>query len=185
MPADTATTPTVSEAARLARWRLCLHEAGHAVAGRVLLGNTARAVVFDDGCGAAYMGNDRTGTDGFERVLAIAAGPAAESLADRYTPPESAPAPALEATYPELAAELKRDLGQWPSDEQRIARWCIAWIEDQPERWVNRFHWIHHEARLLVAAHEGQIVQTAAVLYGRGIVTLPADTGEKGIEHVD
>lgn len=175
MPADTATAATVSEAARLARWRLCLHEAGHAVAGRVLLSNTARAVVFDDGCGAAYMGDDRTGADGFERVLAIAAGPAAESLADRYTPPESAPAPALEATCPELAAELKRDLGQWPTDEQRIARWCIAWIEDQPERWVNRFHWIHHEARLFVAAHEGQIVQTAAVLYGRGIVTLPAE----------
>ena len=41
-----------------ARWRVCLHEAGHAVAGQRLLKRTARAVVHDSQVGAAYIDRD-------------------------------------------------------------------------------------------------------------------------------
>ena len=186
MPAEAAqAAQALADANRQARWRTCLHEAGHAVAGRVLLGDVARAVVFGDGCGAAYLRSDASSHASFEQALAIATGPAAEMLASRYTPPNGAPARALEAAYGEPAAALRKGLRESPTDADAIARWCIAGVEDQPERWVNRFHWIHREARLFVAEHQDQIVETAAALYGRGIVTLPAEPAEKGVERVD
>jgi len=186
MPTEAAqSAPAIEDADRQARWCTCLHEAGHAVAGQALLGDAARAVVFGDGCGAAYLGSDAAGPASFEQALAIVAGPAGEMLASRYTPPSGAPAPALEAAYGEPAAALKEGLRKSPTDAAAIARWCIAGVEDQPQRWVNRFHWIHREAQLFVAGHQDQIAETAAVLYGRGIVTLPAEPAEKGVERVD
>ncbi len=186
MPTEAAqAAPAVADADRRDRWRTCLHEAGHAVAGRVLVGNVARAVVFGDGCGAAYLGSDASVSVSFEQALAVAAGPAAEMLTSRYTPPDGAPARALEAAYGEPAAALRKELRESPTDATTVARWCIAGVEDQPERWVSRFHWIHREARLFVAGHQDQIAETAAALYGRGIVTLPAEPAEKGVERVD
>ena len=186
MPTEAAqAAPAIEDADRQARWRTCLHEAGHAVAGRALLGDTARAVVFGDDCGGAYLGSDASALATFEQALAVAAGPAAEMLASRYTPPDGAPAKALETAYGEPAAALRKELRESPTDAAAVARWCIAGVEDQPERWVNRFHWIHREARLFVAGHRDQVVETAAALYGRGIVTLPAEPAEKGVERVD
>ena len=89
MSADKPTPPAATDGQTAEQWRTCLHEAGHAVAGWVLLGDTARAVVFDDGCGAAYIGGE-AGVDSFERVLIAAAGPAAESLAEQQAPPATA-----------------------------------------------------------------------------------------------
>jgi hypothetical protein len=66
-----------------------------------------------------------------------------------------------------------------------IAGWCIAGIETQPERWANRFHWIHREAQIFVARHQQEIVETATALFARGITTLPAEPAQKGIAHVD
>ncbi len=73
------------------RWRVCIHEAGHAVAGHQLLKCTARTVVFDDGVGAADIGVDTTDLRTFEEVLAVAAGPAAEFLAEKCALPDVPP----------------------------------------------------------------------------------------------
>jgi hypothetical protein len=167
--------PALADANREARWRTCLHEAGHAVAGQILLGGTTRAVVLRDHCGAAYLGGDERAPVSFERVLAVAVGAAAELLAARHAPPEAVPGPALEVAYPEPVAALREEVWESPADATTIARWCIAGVEERPERSVGRFHWIHREARLFVARHRREITQSAAGLYARGIITLPAE----------
>lgn len=168
-----------------ARWRTCLHEAGHAVAASRLLKRVATAVVFDGHRGAAYYDRNYPALRTFDEALATAAGHEAESLADRHDTPEIEPGPALEVAYPEQAKPLIAQIGQSVPDAVAIARWCIAGIEAQPERWANRFYWLHREARIFVARHREEIVKTATVLFGRGITTLPAEPAQKGIAHVD
>lgn len=157
------------------RWKTCLHEAGHAVAGRRLLKRTVTAAVYGDDMGAAYIGTNDVIPRTYEEALSIAAGPAAEALADLHTAPQvSPPPPALATAYPESTAPLVAQLRQSPPDHVAIARWCIRGLERQPERWANRFHWIHREAQFFVGRHQQEIVRAAVGLYERGIVTLPA-----------
>lgn len=162
-----------------ARWRVCMHEAGHAVAGRAALKRAVRAVVYDDNVGAAYLGIADASPRTFEEALAVAAGPAAEALADKYVPPQVPPPVALEAAYPELAKPLIAQLRQSPSDAVAIARWCIRGVEKQPERWANRYNWIHREARIFVARHQQEIVDIATGLFTRGIMTLPVEPARR------
>jgi hypothetical protein len=157
------------------RWKTCLHEAGHAVAGRLPLKRTIKAVVYSDDVGAAYLEIDGGIPRTFEEALAVAAGPAAESLADQYAAPQVQPAPALEAAYPEPSVPLKAQLRQSPSDAVAIARWCIGGVEKQPDRWIRRYNWIHREARILVARHRQEIVEAAVDLFRQGAVTLQAE----------
>jgi hypothetical protein len=167
------------------RWRISLHEGGHAVAGRRLLGQTARAVVYDDNCGAAYTGSGGVEAQLFEDALTIAAGPAAEALAADVAPPSLPSAPPLEATYGEGAKFIKEDMRRSLRDPVIIARWCIAGVEGEPDRWANRFFWLQREAAIFVAMHRRAIVQAATDLFAHGIVTLPAEPAQKGTEHVD
>ncbi len=157
------------------RWKTCVHEAGHAVAGRVMLKRTVKAAVYDAHHGAAYLGRDDATPRTFEEALAVAAGQAAEVLADGHAPPQESPPPPLTMTYPEAVAPLMAQLRQSPRDSVSLARWCIRGIEDQPERWTKRFYWIRHEADLFVARHREEIVAIASQLYERGIVTLEAE----------
>ena len=173
-------TASISEESRT-RWRVCLHEAGHAVAARRLLHCTAKAMIYEDGFGAAYYGNGCIPKT-FDDVLAIAAGPAAESLFEQFAPPTFAPAPPVQVTYPEAGSELRAQLRESVPDAKAIARWCIAGIEKQPERWVNRYYWIGREASLLVVRYAQEIVETATGLFAHGIITLPAEPAQKGTE---
>ncbi len=167
------------EDAGVRRWKTCLHEAGHAVAGRRLLKRTVTAAVYEDDMGAAYLGAEDAIPRTFEEALSIAAGPAAEALADVHAVPQvSPPAPALTVTYPESATPLVAQLRQSPPDHVAIARWCIGGVENQTERWANRFHWIHREAELFVARHQQEIVDAAEGLYTDGIITLPMRASE-------
>jgi len=156
----------------LVRWKTCLHEAGHAVAGSLLLKRAIKAVVYDDDVGAAYLEIDGAIPRTFEEALAVAAGTAAESLADQYAAPQTRPATAMVSAYPESTAPLEAQLRQSPPDAVAIARWCIGGVEEQPERWVRRFHWIHREALILVARHRQEIVEAATGLFGQGIISL-------------
>lgn len=156
------------------RWKTCLHEAGHAVAGQRLLKRTVKAAVYDVGLGAAYVDIDGGIPRTFEEALVIAAGPAAESLTKKHFAPEVPPPPALKAAYPESAPPLMAQLRQSPSDAVAIARWCIGGVEGQPDRWSSRFYWIHREAGIFVARHGQEIVEVARGLFSHGIVTLLA-----------
>jgi len=157
-----------------ARWRVCLHEASHAVAGRHVFKQTTRAAVFSNDSGVADTGSGAGVPISFKGVLVTAAGHAAEHLARAYPPPQVALPVPLELTYPEHVKPLKEQLRQSLPDAVAIARWCIGGIEKQPERWANRFHWIHREARLFVVRHQREIVEVATGLFARGIITLPA-----------
>ena len=141
-----------TEDAGIRRWKTCLHEAGHAVAGFRLLKRTVKAAVYEAGVGAAYLDIEAAIPRTFEEALAIAAGPAAEELAEHHAPPQvSPPPPPLTSTHPHVIAPLVAQLRQSPRDAVAIAHWCIGGIEEAPERWTNRFHWIRREAGLFVS----------------------------------
>jgi hypothetical protein len=172
-----------AEGAQIARWKTCLHEAGHVVSGKVLLKHTSRAIVFGDGGGVADVGGEGGVPFLFEDALTTAAGGAAESLADLHPVPDLPLPVPLEVVYPDVVEPKRLAVRKMMTDEVAVARWCIAGIETQPDRWANRFHWIRREARLFVARHQREIVEVATVLFGRGIVTLPAEPAkEEGME---
>lgn len=162
------------------KWRTCLHEAAHVTAGQLLLKRTVKAIVYEAGAGAAYLGFDDAIPRTFEEALAVAAGSAAEVLVNIHTPPQPtllSPSPiSLSAAYPESTAPLLVQLRQSPSDAVLLAQWCIRNVETQPHRWVSRFNWIHREARIFVARHQQEIVDVATELFNNGIVTLEAPT---------
>ena len=163
------------EPSAVARWRTCLHEAGHAVAGQALSTRPVKAAVYDDNLGAAYLdfsGVPRT----FEEALAVAAGPAAEELAELHAPPQATPPVALAVAYPERTGPLMAQLRESLSDTVAIARWCIGGIENQPDRWAKRPCWIHREARFFVSQHQHEIVEVAKRLFGTGLATLPVES---------
>lgn len=167
----------------MSRWTTSLHEAGHAVAAHVLTGTRVVMTLHEDGSGAAWPLKELPPTDS---AIMTAAGPLAEPLAARHDPPDIPgytgvtspflrPAlPTLEsAGTPETTAELKRDLAQCVPDDVAIARWCIAGVEREPERWAQRHAFVHALAQRIIRDHEQSIVEAARVLYRRGVVSVP------------
>lgn len=159
----------------VARWRTCLHEAGHAVVGRALLGHTTRAAVFDDGWGVADVGDGGGVPVSDESAFAVAAGPAAESLAEDYPHPQTAASQPLEIRYPATSVCVKARAEAAMTDDVALARWCIAGFESRPLRWSRRYDWVYEQADALIARHEVEIVAVATSLFTCGIATLPAD----------
>lgn len=162
------------------RWTVAIHEAGHAVAAFVLTGTRVVATLHENGGGAAWPHEELSPTD---TAIMTAAGPLAESLANRYAAPDippvarNTPSPALPtletvATI-ETAAELKSVFTKSIADHVVIARWCIAGLEKHPQRWVQRHAWVQTLAARLIRDHEQQIVKVARVLYLRGVVSVP------------
>jgi hypothetical protein len=159
------------------QWKTCLHEAGHAVAGRRLLKRTTRAAVFGNGSGVADLGGGNDVPISFREAMAAAAGKAAESLADQYAPPELPLPVPLERAYPQTAGPLARVAKLMP-DETAIAKWCIQGREIQPRLWTRRHRWVYSAADGFVSEYQQEIVDIASRLYERGIVTLLADSPE-------
>lgn len=164
------------------RWMLSLHEAGHAVAASVLTGTQAIATLHDGAAGAAWPLKDLSPTD---RAIMTAVGPLAEALAHRHsepeivrhatgdTPPRALPTVETIASI-EMATELRVRSRAIP-DHLVLARFCIAGIEHQPERWAQRHAWIQSLAKRLISSHEKSIVEVARVLYLRGVVSVPLE----------
>jgi len=177
--------PRLTNENTAAPWRTCLHEAGHAVAGWRLLHRTTRAAVFGNGSGVADLGGEGGVPVCFKDAAATAAGKAAESLADLYPPPLVAMAEPLEKTYPEEAGRLMAGVASLMPDEVAIARWCIEGREDQPNLWAKRHDWVRASASEFVLEYQHEIVETAAGLYARGVITLPAEPAQEGTVHVD
>lgn len=180
MPNDSI--PTNSNGA--ARWRICLHEAGHAVAGRVLLGQSTKAIVFDDTYGVAYVGNQEVISTN-EEALTIAAGKAAEALIGTCPPPGFAPAPPLATTYRESATALLEEIKTTAvSDAVKLAHWSILYCENRPHRWARNYYHLMDRADEFVKEHKEEIVKVATGLFAQGIVTLPAKP-EEGMANAD
>jgi hypothetical protein len=161
------------------RWSLALHECAHAVAVHVLSGKPATATLHTSG-GAAWPSAELSPTD---RAIVAAAGPLAEHLADRHSPPALPVAvptvlepPVVETVAtPATAKALKRRFKRAIPDHVQLARFCIAGIENQPQRWAQRHAWIQSVAERLIHNHEHTIVEVAKKLYVRGVVSVPLD----------
>lgn len=163
------------------RWMLSLHEAGHAVAAWALTGTQAIATLHDGAAGAAWPLEDLSPTD---HAIMTAVGPLAEALAHQHpepvivprvagdTPPRALPTVETIASV-EMATELRRGRSRAIPDHVVLARFCIAGVEDQPERWPQRHAWVQTLAARLIRDHEQSIVEAARVLYLRGVVSVP------------
>lgn len=163
------------------RWTVAIHEAGHAVAAFVLTGTRVVATLHENGGGAAWPLEELSPTD---TAIMTAAGPFAEPLINRYAAPDIPPSvtsntpspalPTLETVVTvETAADLHKAIARAVPDHITIARWCIAGVEKQPERWAQRHAWVHTLARRIISDHEKHIVEVARVLYLRGVVSVP------------
>jgi len=176
----TASHPSSAESmiedTRVRQWKMSLHEAGHAVAGRHLLKRTTRAAVFGNGFGVVDLGGGTDVPISFREAKAAAAGKAAESLASQFDPPEvQFPVLLLEETYPETAGPLVACVAKLMPDETAIARWCIQGCEGQPWLWAKRHRWVYSAAAEFVSEYRREIVDIAAELYERGVVTLETE----------
>ena len=187
-PAETL-TPFAAACADVAanpvyRWRCSLHEAGHLVVGLVLSPPAKRglvgAVVLDGGGGLAYA---PLGLRSIDEMTMVAAGKAAEKLAERVKPPGPAPrAGALERTVSgTVVADVKADCAAGVLDHVTLARWSIQGVEDHPGQWMKRHSLVHYHAGLLVNEHAIRIVRGADILYATGIL-LPSES-KKLLEH--
>lgn len=160
------------------RRALSLHEAGHAVVAWTLTGKRAIATLHQGGGGAAWPLEEMSATD---NAIMTAAGPVAESLADRYQAPElpsamaSGPPTVETIATAATAAVLRHEIEHAAPDHVVLARFCIAGIENEPERWSRRHAWIRSVAQRLVCDHECSIVETARLLYLRGVVSVPLE----------
>ena len=162
------------------RWTVAIHEAGHAVTACALTDARVVTTLHQNVGGAVWTLEELSPTD---HAIMAAAGPLAEPLAERYTAPEIPPPvasdtppaalPTLETVATvEIAAELHSAIARGVPDHVTIARWCIARIEKQPERWAQRHAGLHTLARRIINDHEKSIVEVARVLYLRGVVAV-------------
>ena len=163
-----------------AKWRICLHEAGHLLAGVRLLGHTSQAMTFRDNIGLAYIG-----VGGIPRTdaeaTAVAVGEVAEALSRKYSPPQVEMRTCPDAERPEYVDRIKA--GQFDDsfmpDAMAIARWCIADCESRPYRWKRRYEWLYDQADAFVEEHELQILSLAQQLFSSGSLTVSASPTER------
>ena len=170
----------------IARWRICLHEAGHAVAAHQLINQKVTAVVFDCNYGVAYQDVGKDHIDTTEDALVVAAGKAAMTLSSAYPPPHFAPTTLLEFAYPEVASVLLGDIKATAvSDAVKLAQWAIRHVEDRPNRWARNYYRLMDQAESFIQDHQLEIVEVATGLFARGIITLPAAPAKEGKTNAD
>jgi hypothetical protein len=175
------TVNTCADDLCIQRWRLCCHEAAHAVATVHLTGKSAGAVVLDD-CGICYPAH---GGDMRDQIIIIAAGPVGEKLARSHQVPivaahEHQPV-ATDVLDAEVQATVRRDVRRAESDDVKLARWSVFFgYESRPWLWRRRHAAVVRRARLLVKRHKQEILELAACLYTRGIATRTPEKGRNG-----
>lgn len=154
------------------RWKTAIHESGHALAAIVLGGKCLGIVLYPDGGGQTHF----TELLGDREAFAIAAGQAAERLAQSYAAPECLPTAEIETVHlressPFLACQLSKGSDvhkEFVSDDRYIALWAIGGNESEPERWVARVAHAHRVAVQIVETNAAAIVRVAAELFVRG-----------------
>ncbi len=184
----------MNQTASQRRWACALHEAAHL--------ETARAMnLFNCSCHAALLPGDDggglaqlpAGLTAWKCAVAIAAGEIGGKLAARY------PIPKRRHTDPPLPVEsgnggedILPGLVRWAmsghsdavasaSDDEHVARWCIAGHEAAPHEWARRHRRVKAAARLEVWRVRNQIHQTARALYLNGAVHLPGNPDEDAV----
>lgn len=162
------------------RWSTACHEAGHGVASLALGGQCNGLLLHVDG-GAAFV-------DGLfqdREAYMIAAGPAAERLANEFDVPACEPIP-LDEVASNPPTEGDRTFAQWTtvanvpgvnrgsvSDERNLALWAITGRESEPDTWTRRLALARHVADQIVQQNATAIVRIATALFQKGALTGP------------
>jgi hypothetical protein len=161
------------------RWRIACHEAGHCIAA-LELGGTCNGAVLTAAGGQAFV----DGLYADRQAFMVAAGPAAESIADRYEPPAAvsvvSPAELASASLQDVDRDLATacsfaDLESLPrsaaSDSHKLALWSITGREEEPESWAGRVAFAKRVAAEIVNKNARAIVEIAKSLYVAGRLT--------------
>lgn len=162
-----------------ARWRVALHEAGHAVAALALTPRrTVRAVLLAGGGGLTFAGD----AGGLLGALVSAAGPAAERLAALHPAPplpswrdggdEPLAAPVVDGAR---GLACRRLLERGDVDGDLVTAWCTrggAGRAPDWRRWREELVRLRWAARRFVREHANEILAAAARLYVEGELVL-------------
>lgn len=161
------------------RFTICMHEAGHAVAGVILGGRVGGILLVADG-GLAHV--DHLSPD--SHAFMVASGPAGESLAVDHEAPDTPQADYEEIATAELPegtdrgfvwscsfADVEGGLRKAKSDDRSLAEWAIGGVEQYPEQWERRIKLARRVAAEIVRDHEAAIVRIAKQLFIHGRVT--------------
>ncbi len=164
---------------RVERWRVCMHEAAHAVAARSL--NTwdckaSATIRADGGGGAAVL---PAGLSAFDCAVAVAAGGHAEALGfdapkrrRRTAMPqgftvESVRSRAGRDVQSAAAVKMHHEAMASGTDGERIAMYCVSLHPSEPDEWVAAHGRIHVEARRVVWLLRHEIKRVALTLFHR------------------
>ena len=154
------------------RWKVALHEAGHLVVACITSKRyfAGAQILFNECAPCAYLPEQ---DDDFLSAAAVAAGRAAEALAEQHDPPwvpmyRGKPLPEFRTRAVRKA--LTSDRRTSMPDPVFLARWAIAHVEDEPLRWAQRLRWIYRVAEHYVGEHAAAVLALARILYVQGIV---------------
>jgi hypothetical protein len=161
------------------RWKIALHESGHAVSAIVRGGRCDGVALLDDDSGLCQTGELLGNRDAY----CIAAGPAAERLAEEYPAPDCTPPESRTLTVDEIeqlplfdtarlvacqmakTADTRR---KFSSDDRLLAEWAISGNESDPESWAGRVAYAHEMAAEIVRHNAATIARIAEQLFVRG-----------------
>tara|TARA_R110002049_G_scaffold72490_7_gene187569 strand:- start:154450 stop:154998 length:549 start_codon:yes stop_codon:yes gene_type:complete len=158
------------------RWRVAIHEAGHAIAALELGGETNGVILTAQSSGLALVDGLHGDCDAFMS----AAGTAAEYLADQHTAPDEPITTPQQIAADDIPADSHRDFATACSfadlptprssipDDVRIARWAIAGRESDPDCWAGRVDFAKYVAEKIINANVDRIVAVASQLFIRG-----------------
>lgn len=153
------------------RWLAALHEAGHATAYLSLLGRATVSRLGPDGSGVCYRKDIAKVELSFNLAVVIAAGPAAERLAQSWPAPDGGgrALPTFQTDddggtdqrIASLASEGCAPHAAWPQDSggARFGGYAIWWVSA-----------VEKAARHFVELHELSIVTAAHELFMRGVL---------------
>jgi hypothetical protein len=159
------------------RWRISLHEAGHAIYGQLKMGDTSGHAVVLENLSGAYAFENEIPIVTFDRAILAACGPAAEELAGQFEPPKESPkpkkavcpGPSEVSAFKEIQKSIRGTVTQGFSDDEIVAKWCVLGCPSSPERWVRRHRIVTETAKMFVSFHAEQILCVARELYLTGV----------------
>tara|TARA_R110002049_G_scaffold47902_1_gene138362 strand:- start:53790 stop:54344 length:555 start_codon:yes stop_codon:yes gene_type:complete len=158
------------------RWLVSCHEAGHAIAALELGGETNGVILTGNGGGMALSDD----LHGDREAFVVAAGPAAEYLAEHHDAPDAPITTPDQVAATDIPADSHRDFAtvcmfaDLPTprssmpDDVRIARWAIAGRESDPDCWAERVDFAKYVAAKIINANTDRIVAVARQLFVRG-----------------
>jgi len=174
-------TLTISELTA-ATWRVALHESGHLLAAVALCGRrNVKAVLHPAGGGEADIQIGAIPRS-LPEAVALAAGQAAESLADAHPAPPLTPFDA--PLWPSTLAALTGSPTPPPalpivwSDSAGIGFWAVQRYLHHPDRWADEAQYVRGQADAFCRRNAARIVEVATELYanGRAEIVLPEQT---------